>query len=398
MVIEYFRKLYLKDLKDGKKADYKSIMRTASDSLSRQLGILYGKHSELKKPYRAKSYKGYELDGLSVGCPGCEPVPGDGTCCFNIHTKLICEPQDCVDNFGTEFGVFRGAQVLLSLTITCLEQWVIRCGKKDFCAVICGEPDCKTGKVNCKPSIWTVHSCGNQPGMIVKGAKGVIQRPYGVFDFTKAKGNFEVCCDCGKACGGAGCCAKVEIVDLCITCSADSDCEISGSDTMATSDTQQLSSSGTACAGLTWCVDGEDVSVSPTGLVTTGSSACGAITVTLKCGSCSGTVVDTFNIRVTDAGHWVGPVYCNETSAPCSCCPNCGCAGPTCTVEVGIYKYAQIDCWTLATGSSNCTQECCGGHQTMCDSKCTTSDPYVASGGGANCGVIQLRTWTWECV
>jgi len=77
---------------------------------------------------------------------------------------------------------------------------------------------------------------------------------------------------------------------------------ITGSDETTRNSTKQYTATG--CPGtVTWGISGKGA-ITSTGLLTTGSTACGTIAITANCSQCGTSV--TKKVRVTDAGYWNG--------------------------------------------------------------------------------------------
>ncbi len=426
MVIEYGRKPYIRIDQKGKKVSYQESMRLTSDEIMRTRDARLQQHSEFKKPYMTSSYQAMEklrslrvfnfnygnfnldFDFNVVSYPKFEGDPGeiwrwnpllgyleeiiDAGAIFNPCGKI---PDDC----------FSSNSVIRNI---CITKWTRECGRYlPYCLVACTKIDCETREITCRAFI---HPLGCWPGDI-QLPQGVTQLEplstvvdqsiFGVTFKLDENINYFKICICGNLC-----CDEVNFTDDCgeeggFGCNPNSSCKITGSDTILKNDTGQFELD---CGNefFIWEVEGTGASIDQNGLVTTGANACGAIKVTIGCGLGGqiDDIVDTFDIRVTDAGQWSDAVTCTETSTPCSCCAFCSCTIIECILEVGIYKYEQNDCWTKVTGFGpfSCAQECCGGSLTDCSSVCTTSDPFTSVGGGANCGVVNLKTYTWECV
>ncbi|PIP71219.1 MAG: hypothetical protein COW90_01170 [Nitrospirae bacterium CG22_combo_CG10-13_8_21_14_all_44_11] len=78
---------------------------------------------------------------------------------------------------------------------------------------------------------------------------------------------------------------------------------IAGSEIITRNNTAQYTASGCP-SNIIWSVSGSGATISSTGLLTVGSTACGSLTITATCPAC-GTSATQY-VRVTDAGKW-GP-------------------------------------------------------------------------------------------
>ncbi|MDI6745377.1 MAG: hypothetical protein QMD07_08385 [Thermodesulfovibrionales bacterium] len=83
---------------------------------------------------------------------------------------------------------------------------------------------------------------------------------------------------------------------------------ISGSETITRNSSAQYTATGCP-SNIIWSVSGTGATISSTGLLTAGATACGSLTVTATCPAC-GTSATQW-VRVADAGQWVRINYCN---------------------------------------------------------------------------------------
>lgn len=81
---------------------------------------------------------------------------------------------------------------------------------------------------------------------------------------------------------------------------------VSGPETITRNSSAQYTANGCP-SNVEWSVSGKGATISSTGLLTAGSTACGSLTVTASCSGC-GTSATQY-VRVTDAGVWVLFLY-----------------------------------------------------------------------------------------
>ena len=402
MVIEYGRKPYIRIDQKGKKVSYQESMRLTSDEIMRTRDIRLQQHSEFKKPYMTSSYQAMEkLRSLRVfnfnygnfnldfdfnvvsypkfeGDPGkiwrwnpllgyLEPIYDDGAV-FNPCGKI---PDDC-------FQVHN-----LVLRSNCIKKWTEECGRwLPHCLITCTAIDCETREITCKSFTAPL---GCWPGDI-QLPPGVTQLDKDSFVDTSIFGvtfkldeniNYFKICICGNLC-----CDEVNFTDDCDEdpCLEGMDCSIAGSDTITTSDTNQLSATGDDCdlSRVIWGISGQGATISETGLITTDATACGSLKVTIDCLG-GDRVVDTFYVRVTDCGSW--STICDSG--------NVGGRGRPCTTIIGNMLWIEIHCCPglIGCGEANaCTTHdfcdtfkgCIPPHPTLGSCTC---QPFCGSGG-----------------
>lgn len=86
-------------------------------------------------------------------------------------------------------------------------------------------------------------------------------------------------------------------------CKPEDSLTISGTETITRNSSAQYTASGCPW-DVSWSVSGTGATISSTGLLTVGSTACGTLTVIANCSQCGTST--TKNVRVTDAGGWAG--------------------------------------------------------------------------------------------
>ena len=178
---------------------------------------------------------------------------------------------------------------------------------------------------------------------------------------TSVSGKVRICLQCDGL-TQSDCCAEVDLDDdvACNTCSCT---EVSGGNTMTTSDTNQLS---TSCEGGEWSIEGDEaqgnVSISTNGLVTTDGLSCGTYTASY---TCDDEVAATQKIRITDNGSWGTLVELCTTGG----CLNTWAIGSNCIHDDDASRYF------TEHGST-------GGSCVSCSGACSTAGDCTTIGAG----------------
>lgn len=109
---------------------------------------------------------------------------------------------------------------------------------------------------------------------------------------------------------------------------------ISGSETITRNSSAQYTATG--CPNnVAWSVSGTGATISSTGLLTVGSTACGSLTVTAMCAGCGTSAIQY--VRVTDAGQWVLVESCASQPSICTGYLNTKISGQDKYVVYGAY-------------------------------------------------------------
>lgn len=93
---------------------------------------------------------------------------------------------------------------------------------------------------------------------------------------------------------------------------------IIGTETITTNSSAQYTATGCP-SNVAWSVSGNGATISSTGLLTVGSTACGTLTITATCSGCETSA--TQHVRVTDAGGWGEAYFVCSTEYSCRGCP-----------------------------------------------------------------------------
>lgn len=96
-----------------------------------------------------------------------------------------------------------------------------------------------------------------------------------------------------------------------VKCKPEDILTIAGSETITRNNKAQYTATGCP-SNVKWTVTGKGASISSTGLLTAGATACGSLTVTASCSGCGTSA--TQDVRVADAGQWVLVSDCIDTS------------------------------------------------------------------------------------
>ncbi|TAL23360.1 MAG: hypothetical protein EPN94_09545 [Nitrospirae bacterium] len=170
---------------------------------------------------------------------------------------------------------------------------------------------------------------------------------------------------------------------------------ITGSDTTTRNSTRQYTATG--CGEVQWSVSGKGASINKTtGLLTTDSTACGAVSVTATCTACNTTA--TKSVRVTDAGQWVYVPFSQKFG--CSTNSQCYCGRDVWSSKTeGQYRYRQI--WSSTWGQLVWYENC---QMTSACLSPKTPDPGMPICGElaqgrflVNYGISQEDVYSWEC-
>ncbi len=150
-----------------------------------------------------------------------------------------------------------------------------------------------------------------------------------------------------------------------VKCKPEDVLTITGSDTTIRNSTKQYTATGCP-SNVAWSVSGTGATISSTGLLTAGSTACGSLAVTATCVACGTSATQT--VRVTDSGQWQAYSYCDVR--PCSLYGKCQ---EYCSRiqdgevwgEIKIYVTANAECEPLS----------CQGSPPFCESLGMTGRP-----------------------
>ena len=338
----------------GGSSGFTDMLRRASDSKARGNNLAKGHHSEHKKPYRNKGYN--QMEQLGPGFifpnfpweffpdfPDIPPVTWDPWTPDEwppIPEECLVPPDECSSEDDT-------------VRQRCVDEWAIRCGRfLPICSLHCFQPDCEKNEVTCCVQIFNdgMGCLGSDLAPTIKPLEATPSRPLpglpqptlrnptkwelvrtfahcATFAYSETFKGFLELATSQVECG-ASCQTVIDITKLCC-------CEnpvISGLCTMGASDTLQLTVEDedaedccSSAKAVDWSITGTDATIDDNGLVTTGASACGTLSIT---GIMPDTTQITFKIRVTAASEWS-----EVSSEDCVLNQNCGCQGACqCTI------------------------------------------------------------------
>lgn len=158
---------------------------------------------------------------------------------------------------------------------------------------------------------------------------------------------------------------------------------ITGSDTTTKNSTKQYTSAD-CCGEVQWTVSGKGATISSTGLLTTGSTACGTLTITATCTECGTSA--TQDVRITNAGTWTWIENINNTAIWHN--PGNEPEWPSCYSGLSVGKVCITYNGKTRTDwqGFDATSEWCSDHPTAC---AACAAPY-------NCGAPDGRTTLWK--
>ena len=166
---------------------------------------------------------------------------------------------------------------------------------------------------------------------------------------------------------------------------------ISGTETITRNSSEQYTATG--CPGnVEWSVSGTGATISSTGLLTAGATACGSLTIAATCTACE--TSDTQDVRVTDAGQWVIVGSCNAS-------------GYYCNAFVSVLKVEGNNQYYLGWCTACTSYEGgCSPCSTYCNFTCDNTSPSRAQspiyhegcfGTRPFCNIVFWTHWKWKC-